>query len=505
MRSPAFAAVMAALASTTFALLLFVGAHPAGAAPRDDIVVGMAIEPTGLDPTVAAPVAIGQVVWQNVFEGLTRIDETGAVQPQLAKGWRISPDGLVYTFDLQTGAVFHNGKAFDAATAKWTLDRARGEASVNPQKAFFAAIEATEAPDPATLVLRLREPAGNLLYWLGWPASVMVEPGSAATNRSAPVGTGPFRFGEWRHGDRLSLNRNETYWNRNERPVLSSATFRFLSDPQAAAAAIRAGDIDAMPEFGAPELYAEFGDDERLSRVVGVTELKVVAGMNERRPPFDDPRVRKALMMAIDRAALIEGVWAGYGKPIGSHYTPNDPGYVDLTNAIPYDPEGARSLLADAGYPDGFTTSMKTPQMPYATRTAEVLQAFLAEIGVTLNIVPTEFPASWVDQVLGKHDFDMTVIAHAEPMDIAIYARPDYYFGYNNAGFNDAIRAAERATDVARRLTLYGDAQRMLASDVPALYLFALPKLGLWDRRLTGLWTNEPIPSNDLTDVSWSE
>ncbi|WP_425484658.1 ABC transporter substrate-binding protein [Aureimonas mangrovi] len=476
---------------------------PAAAQPRDDIVLGMAIEPAGLDPTIAAPVAIGQVVWQNVFEGLTRIDRDGAVQPQLAESWTISEDGRVYTFTLRQGVSFHDGAAFDSASAKFSLDRARGEASTNPQKQFFAAIDGVEAPDPSTLVVTLSRPAGNLLYWLGWPAAVMVDEGSAETNRSQPVGTGPFRFSEWRQGDRLTLTRFDGYWG--DSPALSQATFRFISDAQAQVSALQSGQVDAFPEFGAPELYASFEVREEFETVVGHTELKVVAGMNGRKPPFDDVRVRRALMMAVDRQMIVDGAQSGYGEPIGSHYTPNDPGFVDLTGEIAYDPEGARALLAEAGYPDGFTATIKVPQMNYARRSSEVLQAMLAEIGVTLQIVPTEFPAAWVDQVLQRHDFDMTIVAHAEPLDIAIYAREDYYFGYDNPAFVETIRKAEETTDDEARFALYGKAQRMLAKDVPALYLFVMPKLGIWNEKLEGLWENEPIPSNDLTDVSWRE
>ncbi|MBB3998007.1 ABC transporter substrate-binding protein [Aureimonas pseudogalii] len=496
-----------ALVSACFALATMAAGVPvpAAAAPRDDVTIGMGIEPAGLDPTIAAPAAIGQVVWQNVFEGLTRIDESGAVRPQLAREWTVSPDGRTVTFRLVEGAIFHNGAAFDSATAKFSLDRARGEASTNPQKQFFTGIESIETPDPATLVLQLKAPSGNLLTWLGWPASVMVEPGSAETNRAQPVGTGPFRFAEWRQGDRVRLVRSETYWDKSAAPVLASATFRFITDPQAQAAAMRAGDVDAFPEFGTPELFAAFETDGRFAAVAGNTELKVVAGLNERRKPFDDPRVRRALMMAIDRQALVDAAWGGYGTPIGSHYTPNGPGFRDLTGVAPYDPDAAKTLLAEAGYPDGFTMTIRSPQMAYATRSAEILQGFLAEIGVTLIIVPTEFPAVWVDQVLKGHDFDMTIVAHAEPMDIGIYARPDYYFGYRNPEFDALIAQAEASVDEARRLSLYGEAQARLAQDLPALYLFVMPKLGLWDKRLDGLWHDEPIPSNDLTDVRWRE
>ena len=477
------------------------GAEPG---PRRTAVIGMSVEPAGLDPTVAAPVAIGQVTWQNVYQGLVRLDRSGAVRPQLARSWTVSPDGLVYTFALQTGVRFHDGEPFDAASAKFTLDRARGPASTNPQKQFFAVIDAVEAPDPATLVVRLKERSANLLYWLAWPASVMLAPKSADADRTDPVGTGPFKVVRWVKGDRVELARVPDYWDAARAPALEGATFRFVADAQAQAAALRSGGLDAVPELAAPELFAGFKADPRFAAVVGNTELKVVAGLNDARPPFDDVRVRRALMMAVDRRALIDAVSSGYGDPIGSHYTPNDPGFVALTGVLPYDPAKARALLAESGHA-GLSFSIKVPQMGYATRSAEVLQAMFAEVGVTMSIVPTEFPAKWIAEVFKAHDFDMTIVAHAEPLDIAIYARPDYYFGYRNPAFDKDVAAAERAADPEDRLRAYGAAQRILAEDVPALYLYVIPKLGVWDAKLQGLWADEPLPSNDLTEVRWAD
>lgn len=484
--------------------LVVLSLTPAEAA-KTTLNLGMTIEPAGLDPTIAAPVAIGQVTWQNVFEGLVMIDETGKVQPQLARRWEISDDGLTYTFKLQTGVKFHDGEAFDSASAKFALDRARGAASVNPQKRFFASIASIDTPDPATLVLHLSAPTGSLLYWLGWPASVMVAPNSAADDKIKPIGTGPFKFVNWAKGDKVELEKNPDYWNTAASVKLDKVTFRFIADPQAQAAALKSGDVDAIPEFAAPELMASFDGDTTLLTRIGHTELKVVAGMNNAKKPFDDKRVRQALMMAIDRKTVVEGAWSGLGTPIGSHYTPNDPGYVDLTGKLAYNPENAKALLAEAGYPNGFSFTIKSPQMAYAPRSAQVMQAMLADIGVTMNIEPTEFPAKWVQDVMKDRAYEMTIVAHAEPMDIDIYARDPYYFNYRNPAFNDLMKKVQETSDPVAQAKIYGEAQTILAEDVPALYLFVMPKLGVWNKKLKGLWENEPIPSNVLTNVSWED
>ena len=478
---------------------------PSMAQPRRDLVLGMGIEPAGLDPTIAAPVAIGQVTWQNVFEGLVTIDRHGKVQPQLAESWEISPDGLTYTFRLRQGVRFHDGEAFDAAVAKASIERARGAQSTNPQKRFFEAITSIDAPDAATLVLHLSRPAGSLLYWLGWPSSVIVGTKTADTNKTQPVGTGPFAFGRWAKGDRVELKRNPDYWDKTANIRLDTVTFRFISDPQAQSAALVAGDVDAFPEFGAPELMSSFTESERLTTEIGNTELKVVAGMNNARKPFSDRRVREALMHALDRGTIIDGAWSALGTPIGSHYTPNDRAYTDLTGVYPYDPQKAKALLKEAGYGDGLSFTIKVPQMSYATRTAEVMQVMFAEVGVTLSIEPTEFPAKWVQDVFTSRDYDMTIVAHDEPMDIDIYARDPYYFNYRNPAFDAVMAKVEATTDTAGQDRLYTEAQEILAKDVPALFLFVMPKLGIHDRKLHGLWKDEPIPSNVLSEVYWAE
>ncbi|MCI9864385.1 ABC transporter substrate-binding protein [Rhizobium skierniewicense] len=480
-------------------------ALPVWAAPKNSVTIGMGGEPSGLDPTVAAPVFIGQVTWQNIFEGLVTIDKDGKIQPQLAKSWDISEDGKTYTFTLHEGVTFHDGEVFDSSVAKASLERARGEGSVNPQKRFFAAIQTIETPDAKTLVLKLKQPSGSLLYWLGWPASSIVGTRSADNNKTTPVGTGPFKFVSWAKGDRVELARNAGYWNSDVAVALEKATFRFIPDPQAQTAALQSGDVDAFPEFGAPELMSSFEGHVRLGTFIGNTELKVVAGMNNAVKPFNDKRVRQALMMAVDRATVIEGAWSGFGTAIGSHYTPNDRGYVDTSGVLPYDAEKAKALLAEAGYPNGLSFTIKAPQMPYAQRTSQVLQAMFAEIGVTMTIETTEFPAKWVSDVLKGANYEMTIVAHAEPMDIDIFSRDPYYFNYKNPTFNEIIRNVELTTDPTQQEELYQDAQKILAHDVPALFLFVMPKLGVWDKKLQGLWENEPIPSNVLTDVHWEE
>jgi peptide/nickel transport system substrate-binding protein len=473
-------------------------------AAKSSLVVGLVDEPLGLDPTIAAPTTIREVTWLNLYEGLVRLDENGQVLPLLASSWSISDDGLTYTFKLQPGVRFHDGTRFDSSIVKFSLDRARAPDSTNAQKQFFQPIDHVETPDALTAVIKLKHPTGLFLYWLAWGDSIMVSPQSVATNKTRPIGTGPFKFKQWVQGDRILLERNPDYWQKGK-PKLDAVTFRFISDPQAQAAALRAGDVDSFPDFSAAELFGEFQKDSRFATLIGATPNKLVAGMNNARKPFDDIKVRQALMMAVDRKAVMDGAYSGLGTPIGSHYSPSDEGYIDLTGVLPYDPDKSRKLLAEAGYAKGFAFTMKVPQMSYATRAAQIMQGMFAEVGITMNIVPSEFPAKWIQEVFTNTDYEMTIIDHAEPMDIDIYARPKYYFNYHNPKFSTLVAQALATSDGTKRDRLLGDAQRILAEQVPALYLFDLPFLNVQNAKLKGMWKNQPIPECDVTEAYWTE
>jgi peptide/nickel transport system substrate-binding protein len=186
----------------------------------------MAVEPPGLDPTIAAPVAIREVTWANLFEGLAKLDPAGKVVPLLAKSWSVSPTASSTTFALQTGVKFHDGAPMSSADVKFSFDRARASTSTNAQNQIFALIDAVETPDPATAVVRLKQPSGDFLYFLSWGDASIVSSASAETNRANPVGTGPFRFKAWSRGDRVELVRNPDYWG--ERPKLERRHRRAL-------------------------------------------------------------------------------------------------------------------------------------------------------------------------------------------------------------------------------------------------------------------------------------
>jgi peptide/nickel transport system substrate-binding protein len=481
------------------ALALVTGLTGAASAASTQVRIGVALEPPTLDPTAGAAEAIDIVVYQNVFEGLTRIDENGAVQPGLATSWTISDDNLTYTFKLADGVTFHDGTSFDANDVKFSFDRIAAPDSLNAHKEFYSVIQGVTVIDPLTVEIKLSKAVGRFLFDIGRGDAVIVAPESAATNATNPIGTGPFSFVQWDKGSRVVLERYDPYWGGAV--ALTKASFLFISDVATMTNALLAQDIDGSNNL-APESLAVFESDPRFHVLIGTTEGETILGTNNKKAPFDNLKVRQAMAYALDRKAIIEGATYGTGTPIGSAFAPHNPYYVDLTGTYPYDPEKAKALLAEAGYPDGFSATLKLPPLGYAKLSGQIIASQFAKVGIKLELINIEF-AQWLEDVYTNHDFDLTIISHVEPFDIGNYANPDYYFGYDNPKFQALIETLNGTTDEAMRKELAIEAQTILADDAVNGYLFELAQTGVWNAKLTGMWKNSPIEGLVLRDIHW--
>lgn len=471
----------------------------AGEAAARGAVIGMQLEPPVLDPTAGAAAAIDEIVYSNVFEGLVKFAEDGSVAPGLAESWEISDFGLVYTFRLREGVKFHDGTDLDASDVKFSLDRIKAPESQNAQKALYAAILETAVMDPRTVRITLSQPTGAFLFNLAWGDAVIVAPESAATNAENPVGTGPFRFARWAKGDSVEIVRNDAYWGAPAK--LDGAVFKFISDPNAAFAAVMAEDIDAFPGFPAPEILDQLAADPRFLVIVGSTEGETILSTNNKAGPLADVRVRAAIAHAIDRQALIDGAMFGYGAPIGTHFAPHHPDYVDLTLQSRFDPELSKKLLAEAGA-EGLKLRMKLPPPAYARRGGEVIAAQLREVGIETEISNLEW-AAWLEEVFENKDYDLTIVSHTEPFDIGIYARDEYYFNYSSDEFKTMFAMLERTTDPEDRSAIVKALQRKIADDHVNGFLFQLARTSVQNAKLQGLWKHSPTQATDLTAAYW--
>jgi peptide/nickel transport system substrate-binding protein len=466
------------------------------------LVVCQPAEPLGLDPTANTAAAIDRVVYANVFEGLIKVDRNGDFIPGLAREWSVSPDGLTYTFQLHRDVSFHNGEIFNAGVAKWNLERAMSEKTVNPHPEYFRGIQRIDVLDDYTLRIVLEVADALFIAHLAEGDAVMLPMKGFENAKSNPVGTGPFRFVRWVRGDRVEMERFDGYRNP-DLPYLDRVTFKFISDASAQIAALKAGDIDVIGYIAAPESALALSKDPNFKVFAGTTTGEVIMSTNNKAKPFDNKKVRQAMACAIDRQAVVDLVMFGYGTPIGSHWSPSTPYYRDLTGMFPYDVKKAKALLAEAGYPDGFDAVIKLPAIySYSKRAGEVIADMLSKVNIRLKIEIVEW-GQWIDRIFKKKEYQLTMIGHVEPWDIGIYANPDYYFQYDSQTFRDAYAKALRAKNEKEKAEWFGRCQEIIAEDAVNGFLFSASGLPAMKVDVMGWWENYPIVALDCTEVWW--
>ena len=468
---------------------------------KDAMVLGMTLEPTGLDPTTAAAVSISEVTLYNIYETLTKINADGSVTPLLAESWDISPDLKTYTFRLRKGVKFQNGEPFNAQTVKFAFERAGGEKSVNKDKRTFANI-GVQVIDDYTVVLLNKEIDPDFPFVLGQATSIIVEPKSADTNATKPVGTGPYKLDAYNKGASLVLSKWDGFRNPAQ-AKLNKITFRFISDPAAQAASLLAGDVDVFPR-AATRIVAQFKANPQFQTILAGSRGKTILAINNAKKPLDDVRVRRAILAALDRKAIIEGAADGFGTPIGSHYVPGAPGYVDTTGVNPFNLDKAKQLMAEAGVKGPLELTMTLPPPPYARQGGEIITAQLAKIGISVKTQNVEW-AQWLSGTYGgSFNYDLSIVSHVEPFDLGNYAKPEYYWGYNSQAFRTLYDKLMATGNAAERTKLLGDAQRLLATDAANGFLYQPEFPTIAKKNVRGLWTALPIFANDLGALHWA-
>jgi len=473
------------------------------AADAQNLVVQAATEPPGLDLTATPASATAGVVFYNVQEALVKVDRHGKLVPWLAEKWHTS-DNKNYTFFLKRGVRFHNGRELKAADVKFVIDRAMNPETKHPAPANYAAIGDIIVKDDYTITFALKTTTANFLLNMARQGSVIYPREAVDTMKSEPIGTGPYKLGEWVRGDRIVLVKNADYHVKGL-PKLDRVTYRFIPDPNAALAALKAGDVDAAMFGLGPEHIPDLQKDARFQVIVGETTNDVIMSMNNSKKPFSDVRVRRAVTYGINKPDVVKGAMFGFGRVIGTNVDPLNPYFVDMSGAMPYDPAKAKKLLAEAGYPNGFDAVLKVaPQYYYTVRTGEVLADQLQKVGVKIKIEQIEW-GQWLSRVWKDADYDLTIIGHAEAWDVANYANPKYYFRYDSAEFQKLFQESETTVDDKARRELYVKIQKKLVEDAPVVWLYIHPRLAVTKKGVQGLWKDLPAPVFDLSEVSWAK
>lgn len=456
-------------------------------------------EPTTLVSAFDSGSSIG-IVSTKMFEGLVAYDFKLNPTPELATDWSWSPDGLSVTFKLRKNVKWHDGKPMTSADVAYSMMNI-WKTLHSYGRSAFANVIAADTPDEHTVVFRLSKPSKYMMGNLnGYVSPVMpkhiYDGKDVRTNpaNSAPIGTGPFKYKEWVKGQYLRTERNEHYWKEN-RPYLDGVTFRFIPDAGARAVAFESGEVqigvfnslplntvrrlEKSPNFEVSTLGYEF------------TSTIFMLELNTRRPPFDKPEVRQAILHAIDRNALIKVVWQGFGEvstgPIPSTVAKF---YTKDTAQYPYDIKKAEALLDAAGYPkkaDGKRFKIYHDFLPFGSdlqRSAEFVKQQLARVGVDVEIRSQDV-AGFVRRVYGEYDFDMTNTHLSALTDPTLGVQRLYWSkniskgipfsngtGYSNPEVDRILEAAQDEPDDAKRVALWHEFQKITQKDLPILNLF---------------------------------
>ncbi|GAA1985647.1 ABC transporter substrate-binding protein [Microbacterium pumilum] len=430
--------------------------------PDASAVIRLVLEPSNLDIRQTAGAALDQILVDNVYQGLVARTPDQEIVPSLASDWTISDDGLTYTFTLQEGVTFHDGQELTPEDVVWSLETRKDTAEWS-DSARLANVESITA-DGQEITLTLTEPDSSLLWNLTGRAGLILKQDDTVDYQTAANGTGPFVLTDWVQGDSITFARNEDYWG--EKAQVAEVVFDYIPTDQAAVNAALAGEVDVLTGFDA-NLKDQVEANGDFTVELGKSTDKGTLAFNQASGPLADKRVRQAIRQAIDHDAIVEALASGqtqYG-PIPEL----DPGYEDLSDVAPFDPEAAKTLLADAGVED-LTLTLTIPNF-YSTTIPQILVSNLADVGITLEVDSVDF-STWLENVYTKKDYDLSFVLHTEARDFENWANPDYYFTYDNPEVQDLYAQSLAATDPDEAAELLKQAARIVSEDAGADWLY---------------------------------
>ena len=472
-------------------------------AQTNEIVVGIAQDlDESLDPHKAVAAGTKEVMF-NVFEGLVKPTPDGDLIPAVASGYTVSPDQTVYTFTLREGVLFHNGDPVEMEDVVYSIERCADDSEGTPLIPALSAISDIQS-DETTLTITLAQPDSEFLSYL----TLAVLPADYDGQDTAPMGTGPFKFVSRAAQDSIVLERFADYWGTPAE--LDKVTFRIIENADSLVMSLQSGAIDLFSHLTTTQA-AQLGDDFQI--LEGTMNLVQALYLNNAVEPFSNEKVRQALCYAVDKQQIIDLAFDGYGSPIGSSMYPAFQKYFveDLTDYYPYDPERAMELLAEAGYPDGFSMTITVPSnyQPHID-TAQVLVEQLKAVGITAEIQLVEW-GTWLDETYTNRQFQSTVVGvDASNMTArALLERftstaGDNFINYSDSDYDALFAQVQTAADDDARTELYKEMERNLTEHAANVYIQDLADLVALRTGLEGL-RFYPIYVLDLSTVRYAQ
>lgn len=487
-----------------------------------DLIIGQLSDAVSLDPHGSNDTPSSNVAY-NIYEALLIQDENMELQPGLATEWE-RVDDLTWQFTLREDVTFHDGSEFNADVVQANFERILDEDIASPRAFLYEMVEEINVVDDYTVEFVTEYPFSPLPAHIAhngggmMSAEVIAEDYEAIENGSEPgsvinenpVGTGPFVFESWTPGDEIVLNRNDDYWGGA--PALDSITFRVVPEGSTRLADLETGAIHISDPLSPSDLSRVEGTDGMSVNSQPSVGLSYI-GFNTQKEPFDDPLVRQAISKAIDKDTIINGIYDGVGLPAESPLAPDVFGHDENISGLEYNVEEARELLAEAGYEDGFSTTLWTNDNQDRIDTATAVQAQLEEIGIDVEIVQVEWGAYLEDTAAGEHDMFIlgwsTVTGDADYGLYPLFHSDNFGEAGNRTFFatdelDSLLEEARQSSDEDERLDLYSRAQEILVDEAPMIPIHHPEFLLAVSDDVEGLWQH-PTGILMLRDVSLNQ
>ncbi len=460
----------------------------AAAAPKAGGSITIAISQDldqSLDPHTSTSAGKREIFF-NIFEGLVKADPDGNFVPALAESFEISDDATTFTFHIRKGVKFHNGADLTAEDVIYTLDKCRGTETGVPLLSAYAEIDTVTAIDDDTVEIKLKAPNIEYLAYL----NTAIIPHDYADQETFPIGTGPYKFKSRSVQENIVLEKFADYWGTPG--YLDEVTFRIIENTDALVMALRSGSVDLSVHRVASDVQ-EIGDEYEL--LESPTNLIQALYLNNAVEPLNNLKVRQALNYAVNVEDVMLITNDGLGTPIGSSIYPSFGKYFmpELADAYPYNPEKAKELLTEAGYPDGFSLTITAPSN-YAVHVnaAQVLAEQLKAVGIDAKINLVEW-ATWLSDVYKERNFEATVVGFDASFLTArallerwISDNSKNMINFNDPEYDRVLKEAFAATNEEEQTALYKQAEKILSDDAANVYLMDPNDLTVISKKLDG-------------------
>jgi len=462
--------------------------------------VGIPQDLDSLDPHIAQSAGTREVLF-NIFEGLVKPDENGNLNPAIASEYEISDDATEYTFTIRDNVLFHNGNTVTADDVVASLQRYKDTGA-----SIFEDVASIEKVDDTHVKVTLSTGNTEFLSY----CTVAIMPKDIEDAETNPIGTGPYKFVSRTAMENLVVEKFDDYWDTDNAAHIKNVEFKVEANPDNIVADLEGGSIDMYARVTSSQA-GQLSDSFDIYE--GEMNLVQALYVNNAVAPFDNELVRQALCYAIDPQEIMDFVSDGAGVEIGSAMFPSFGKYFDesLNDTYNQDVDKAKELLAQAGYPDGFTFTVKVPSnyTPHID-TAEVIAEELEAIGVTVKIQKIEWN-TWLEDVYGNKDYEATVVgfdASTLNASALLYRYTsdahNNMFNYSNADYDKAFAAAQATVDDAEQVEYYKECERILSETAAAIYIQDLPEFVALNSKYTG-YTFYPLYVQDIAKIKLAE